>query len=124
MSTKNYANTNTLKNVHVGNTYSGKKVYNFPSSLHESNTHTMCNPLTCSTGSQVRCDINLSERYCLNELLFEFEQKNLSATLSQTVENPFLLLAVSTGDCAVIKNGPKDFVFFHNVVHRLGHVVI
>lgn len=92
MSSKNFILSNEKKKVLLGHTYDGKEVLKFATSLHESNTTTFCNPLTCKTGGQVRCDLNIrTENYNLNELLFEFDHVNLDNVLHQTVLNPYLL---------------------------------
>ena len=92
MSSKNYVLSNEKKRILLGHTYDGKEVFKFATSLHENNTTTFANPITCKTSGQVRVDMNIrTETYNLNELLFEFDHVNTDATLSQTVLNPYLL---------------------------------
>ena len=115
MSSKNFVLSNEAKRVTLGHTYDGKQVMKFSTSLHENNTTTFANPLTCRTGGQVSVDLNIrTENYNLNELLFEFDLVNTDASINMTLLNPFLLfqeLKVFFNDQQVVHYDNAEEIF-------------
>jgi len=94
MSSKNYVVANAKKNVLIGHTYDSKEILKVRPNLFENYSTVFFNPQTISTGGSARCDVNMrTEDYNLNELLLEFDQVNASATISQTIFNPFMIFS-------------------------------
>lgn len=78
-----------------GTSYSGKQIQILASSVAESFKTYYFNPVSCNTGASIRADLHFSptEKFNLNDVLLEFEIKNLDATLSMTIQNPFMLFS-------------------------------
>ena len=94
MSSKNYVVANAKKNVLIGHTYDSKEILKVRPNLFENYSTVFFNPQTISTGGSARCDVNMrTEDYNLNELLLEFDQVNASATITQTIFNPFMIFS-------------------------------